>query len=256
MTSGGGSDAPVIELPQFEGPLELLLTLVERRRLPITEVSLASVADQYLSHIRSSGTIDHEALADFLPVAARLLVIKSRALLPQLESSTGAEDDSAEDLVRRLETYRVFKLLATDLAERDAAGRRTYGRGSTGRELDGPAVLPLEAFPVDLLADLLLRVESRDKPRHQPLPPPPRRASVDERLMILRQRLVLGQAVEWSAVSGDTVDEMIATLLAVLEMVRRGELAVEQPRLFGPIQLRLLEQPTVPSSGDTLVRQP
>jgi len=243
------SSAPIIQLPLFEGPLEMLLSLVERRQLPITELSLAAVADQYLSQVRALEVVDQDALADFLVIAARLLLIKARALLPQLTPTDEPEEESAEDLVHRLEAYRAFKLLAMDLAERVAAGRAAYARGAGAAASTSPPQPPLEPIPPDLLASLLAEIEGRTRPGPAPEAPLAPQVSVEERLALLRDRLGREREVDWRSVAGDTVQEIVATLLAVLELVRRGELGIEQPELFGPITLRRRATPAPSPSG-------
>jgi segregation and condensation protein A len=252
VTPAARADQPLIQLPLFEGPLELLLALVERRRLPIAELSLAAVADQYLSQVRTLEGIDPDALADFLVMAARLLVIKSRAILPQVEAPDGGEQESAEELVRRLATYRAFKLLAADLGDRLASAAAAYGQGAALIDAGTPLPPRLEPIAAELLPSLLAQRSGRAVRASSP-PEPIARISVAERIVSLRRRLVVEAEVDWASVMGSTADEMVATLLAVLELVRRGELAVEQPALFGPIRLRRLVQPTEADGGPARV---
>jgi segregation and condensation protein A len=242
--------APRIQLPEFEGPLDLLLTLVERRRLPIAELSLALVADQYLAQVRAMRLEDPEPLSEFLAIAARLLLLKSRALLPQIEPprDTEADEASPEDLVRRLEVYRAFKLLAESLGERMAAGG-AYTRGAAGvvAGLDAPA--PLKPIEAGELRELVLALEARGNREGEEELGPPFRTTVAQRLAYLRDRLRVARALDWREIGGETVDELVATLLAVLELVRRGEAAVVQPVLFGPIRLFRAEQRAVAGEG-------
>ncbi|MBA2449808.1 MAG: segregation/condensation protein A [Chloroflexi bacterium] len=234
---------PTIHLDLFEGPLELLLNLVERRRLPITEVSLATVADQYLCQVRALESVDPQALADFLQMAARLLLIKSRALLPVLVSSNDERDDPAGLLVERLEAYRIVKLLAASLAAREQMSPAAFVRGPVGGSVEVSTTEALAAFPPDLLTRLLRQVEARAPAPAQPATVLVTRASVAERILHLRERLTATEDVAWTDVAGATVDTTVATLLAVLEMLRRGELSVHQDTLFGPITLRGIDQP-------------
>src|SRR5260221_10848450 len=104
-------NAPIqleLHLESFDGPLELLLMLIEQRRLPITQVSLAQVADQYLSHVHAQPALDAELLAEFLVIGGKLLLLKSRALLLTEEPDLEVEE-LASDLAERLATYRVFR---------------------------------------------------------------------------------------------------------------------------------------------------
>src|SRR5712692_6244026 len=97
-----------LQIPTFEGPLDLLLHLIERNELDITEVSLLAVAEQYLEQLRRNEHINIAALADFVAMGARLLLLKSRALLPHDEAiaAEGGDDDGARDLVEALKEYR------------------------------------------------------------------------------------------------------------------------------------------------------
>jgi segregation and condensation protein A len=232
--------APIIQLDAFEGPLDLLLSLVERRRLPIAELSLVAVADQYLAQVRALPRVDPDALSEFLAIAARLLLLKSRSLLPAIEPPPVPGEDEESDgaeLVRRLEAYKAFKLLAEALGRLDAGGLASYSGGSRPSDA-APEALPLQPIPPGLLLTLYQAIEQR-------LAGPPvetddtrPRATVAERLALLRERLKSGSQIRWQDVCGTTVDEIVATLLALLELLRRGEAAVTQTDLFGPITLR------------------
>ena len=224
--------ATLLDLPVFEGPLDLLLTLVERRRLAITDVSLAVVADQYLEAVRSLPEPNADVLGEFLVIAARLLLLKSRALLPQEEG--GDEEETPDELTERLEAYRRFKEAASRLGARFEAGAHAFPR---------PARPELHEFQPDLepIEAQALAQLWRSISRRQPPPPAPDdiqpRATVAERLALLRQLLSRKAAIDWQEVAGRSIDETIATFLAVLELVRRGEIRVRQDCCFGPIRL-------------------
>jgi segregation and condensation protein A len=249
---------PVIQLPlfDFEGPLELLLVLVERRRLPIAELSLATVAEQYLSYVRAMELVSQESLSDFLVIAARLILIKSRALLPSLNLDADGPEESVDDLVTRLEVYKTFKLLAAALGSRDADGLSAFAQGA----LDGtePVLSPPELVPLDpdVLASLMQEVETRGWFQPDLTPTTIPIVSVAHRVLYLRGVLGESRDVQWDAVAGDTVSCIVATFLAVLEMVRRSEIRVDQSTLFGPIRLRLLDHESEPAGDGALSSQP
>src|SRR5438094_1219144 len=117
-----------IQLPVFEGPLDLLLRLIEREELDITAIALAQVADQYLAHVRALEAPDPAALSAFLVIAAKLLVIKSRALLPRPVAARGPDEapDEGEDLARQLRQYQRYKQAAALLRAWGDQGRRSY----------------------------------------------------------------------------------------------------------------------------------
>src|SRR5438067_10589160 len=127
-----------LHLETFDGPLELLLLLIEQRRLPITQVSLAQVADQYLAQVHAQPAIDANLLADFLVIGGKLLLLKSRALLLTEEPDPEVEA-VASDLSERLATYRVFRAAAEVLRELEQRGDRMY---PTLREPAVSTVLP------------------------------------------------------------------------------------------------------------------
>src|ERR1700687_1117426 len=122
------ANAPVqleLHLDSFDGPLELLLLLIEQRRLPITQVSLAQVADQYLAQVHAQPALDADLLADFLVIGGKLLLLKSRALLLTEEPDPEVEE-VASDLADRLATYWVFLAAAELLRELEQRGERMY----------------------------------------------------------------------------------------------------------------------------------
>ena len=123
--SNNGAVQLELHLETFDGPLELLLLLIEQRRLPITQVSLAQVADQYLAQVHALPVLDPELLAEFLSIAGKLLLLKSRALLLTDEPDEEAEE-VASDLQDRLVTYRLFRIAAEALRELEHRGGRMY----------------------------------------------------------------------------------------------------------------------------------
>src|SRR3984893_17039731 len=143
-----------LHLESFDGPLELLLLLIEQRRLPITQVSLAQVADQYLAQIHAQPAIDANLLADFLVIGGKLLLLKSRALLLSEDPDPEVEE-VASDLAERLATYRVFRAAAEVLRELEQRGARMH---QTLRE---PAISAAPPPLAPLEPDALLAVWRR-----------------------------------------------------------------------------------------------
>src|SRR5215207_1012312 len=118
-----------LQLPDFAGPLDLLLRLIEKDELQITTISLAAVADQYLAYVRDLADPDPLTVAEFLAIAAQLLLIKSRALLPRPDPPVAIPDeDSGEQLARQLKEYQRFKQAAAQLRAWENEGRRTWER--------------------------------------------------------------------------------------------------------------------------------
>ena len=222
-----------LHLESFDGPLELLLLLIEQRRLPITKVSLAQVADQYLAQVHALPALDPDLLADFLVIGGKLLLLKSRALLLTEEPDAEVEE-VASDLQERLATYRVFRAAAEVLRELEQRGERMY---PTQREpLVSTAPPPLAPVgPNDLLA-VWRRFAADPRPVQIELPALIR-ASVDEKRARILDALRVEIDVSFRAMAGDSVDEVIATFLAVLELFRRALISVTQPEAFGDLRI-------------------
>ena len=149
-----------VRLDIFEGPLDLLLRLIEKAELDITTISLALVTDQYLEYIHQLEEVQPDVLADFLVVAAKLILIKSRALLPQAPVLREDEEDVGRDLVRQLEEYRRFKEASLALREREEQGLHSHVR--VAPPVTSPRSLtPGEVSLEDLLAALQRVLVSR-----------------------------------------------------------------------------------------------
>ncbi|MCL4265319.1 MAG: segregation/condensation protein A [Anaerolineae bacterium] len=230
-----------IALPVFSGPLDLLLHLIDRQELDITAVSLAQVTEQYLAQIEQMKENRMEQLIDFLVVAARLVLIKSRALLPQspviIEGEE--EEDPAEALVRQLKAYKQFKGAAHWLQKREEKGWRTFLRVAPPPKLESRLDLSgvTVASLLTAVRDVLSRVENREE---SVALVQPRRITIEGQITQLRYRARQGQAFQFRELLSEESNrvEIAVTLLAVLELIKRQEIEVNQPALFGPIAIR------------------
>ncbi len=224
-----------LQLAYFEGPLELLLSLIEQRRLPITDVSLAEVADQYLRQVYAFQELDPDLLAEFLSIASKLLLLKSRALLLNEEPDPIVEE-TASDLADRLAIYRVFRGAAGYLQELEQREWHAYPPLREPARALGPA--PLAPVVPKALLDAYLAVVGRREEAKPALELAPR-ASVEERRTRIMSLLEHQPSVSFRSVAGGSVDEVVATFLAILELFRRGRILIEQPATFADLVLRL-----------------
>lgn len=253
-----GNGAFQVRLDVFEGPLDLLLKLIEKRQLDISKISLAEVADSFLAYLKAYPNMPPAPLASFVWVASKLILIKSQALLPRppLVKTDEDDEDPGDELVRRLEAYKRVQEAAKWLRGREAAGLRSYDR---------PA--PLEGFvekrektPEELgsglegvsLQKLVKLVQKRMQLQMQLQAGPPKGTitrghvvTVAEKVAHLRGRLnrlkedskiSLGEEFEQAAMRSRT--EIVVLFMAVLEVVRRNVAWAEQDELFGEIWLR------------------
>jgi segregation and condensation protein A len=218
-----------IHLEGFDGPLELLLNLVKEDRLDVMTVPLASVAEQYLAFVSGMERLDIDTAGAYLVIAATLAFLKSRSLLPPvpaelLETGEQSPEEVEERLRQRLIAYSKFRDAATLLRERadDASG--FYWRGGG----DPPAELRQRyAIDAERLARALERALSQAKPE--------RRSIVRDRFsLVMQMRYVLDRIREVRQLSFKELIEdydrqgVVATFLAVLELVRRNQLAIHQ----------------------------
>ncbi len=245
-----GSAYPVT-LPVFQGPLDLLLHLIERDELDISEVSLVGVTDQYLRTLELLEELEPGAIADFLMVASRLLFIKSRMLLPKPPGDDDEEEDSADDLIRQLIEYKRFKEVAEQLRTREEAGLRVYVRTAPRPALERR----LDLSDVDVAG--LNAALQRALARIPSDPPMPRvrvySITVAEQIdnvrsyissTVTRRRSSHGESNGPASVSfvellsqKQTRVEVIVTFLAVLELIKQHELVAVQSATFGEIEL-------------------
>jgi segregation and condensation protein A len=218
----------------FEGPLELLLALVEREEVDIFKVSLAKLTDAYLAEVAAREIPDPHEMAEFLWMAARLLLLKSIRLLPN-EVPTEEETDLLgwEDEVRqRLEEYRAYKEIAGELLER--AVQETFAFPPPARPVEaGGQEEPLD---VDFLVEAFNRVLARIPPR--PVVVHGRTWTLHEKLELITTRLREGplELIELILESEDRL-EAVVTFVAVLELIRRSAVRVTQKERFGPIHV-------------------
>ncbi|MCB8943272.1 MAG: segregation/condensation protein A [Ardenticatenaceae bacterium] len=231
-----------IDLPAFNGPLDLLLHLIDRQELDITAISLVRVTEQYLAQVRQMQEEQMAHLIDFLVIGARLAQIKSRALLPQtpgLLMDDEEEEDPAEALVRQLQQYKRFKQMAAWLLAREEAGLRTYLRLAPPPKLEKRLDLSGVTLAGLLTAvqETLARAETMEE---SVAIVKPRRVTIEQQIGRLRQRLQEQAAFQFTDILSAKRDrvEIAITLLAVLELIKRQELSAHQPELFGPIELR------------------
>ncbi len=245
------SERYVVHLPVFEGPLDLLLHLIEKRQMEITTISLLEVTDQYLAYLQhwQMEMLPLANMASFVSIAARLLFIKSQSLLPQLvKENEGGESESAvtmaEDLQRHLVEYKLAKEIATVLRQREEAGLQTYGRSGLLAGIEAqlawtpPTLVGMEAQSLARAFQRILELQARDEERGQNLLPTAR-VRVSERIAEISSRLQEQSRILLSEVLEHEHSRLVivVTFIAVLEMWKWERIDVLQEELLGPIIL-------------------
>ncbi len=219
----------------YEGPFELVLELIEKRKLSVNEISLSQVTDDYIEHVRTQAKFPMEDAAQFIGVAATLLLIKSKSLIPELELSEEEESD-VEELKRRLAEYERVREMMRELG-------RIFGRSvmvSAGERSPEPIFAPSGDLSLknleSALADALAALEKEEK-----LPEARVRTMITieemmERLLGRVQQKLSMSFKEFSAGSSERV-EVIVSFLALLELVKQGSVDAQQHDTFADIRI-------------------
>ncbi len=230
-----------INTPVYEGPLDLLLELIEHAELDITTLALAQVTDQYLAHLQHLEDRDPAEVSAFLVIASRLLQIKSAALLPRpsIDYSTQEEEDPGEALARQLIIYKRFKELAAVIADREAHNLRTYLRVAPPAFKVEPKLDLSGVTVADLLAAArTILLSQPDLPALSKVVSRPRITIREKIVSILDSIRRIGQTTFRALLNTHTDRmELIVTFLAMLELVKRRVVVASQPDLFGDIQI-------------------
>lgn len=228
-----------IKLEIFEGPMALLMHLIEKDELDINDIPIAKVTEQYLSYLKAMEAFNIDIASEFLLMAATLLQIKSRLLLPRQEQPDKDEEeigDPRQELVQRLLEYRKFKQLASILETMNVRQQRHFTRQP--QHFDDQVLPPSGLTIEDLLSAVALLLTS-DEVNYALVDH--EECSIQDKINDILELLVLHRKLEFSQAirrSGSRA-EVIATFLAVLELIKQKKITLQQFEMFGPIYLSL-----------------
>ncbi len=227
-----------VDLQIFQGPLDLLLSLIEQEELDITKISLAQVTNQYLAHLEVIKETDPDDLTDFLVIAAKLILIKSEILLPRPPASIVAEEeeDIGDELARQLLIYKRFKEIATNLREVEQQGQRNFVR------IAPPPKIQSKLLPGEVELDDLLRAARHALAIKPPEPDvdevvSPEIVTIGQQMAFIWQEITARGRVSFLKLLSQNRNrlEIIVTLLAVLELIKRSVIRAEQSGIFDDI---------------------
>lgn len=232
----------LVRTPAFEGPYELLLQLIEDSKLLVNDLSLAKVTDDFIQHVKSHADFPMEDAADFIQVAATLLLIKSKSLIPDLELTDDEEQD-VDDLKRRLEAYEKCREAAKELT-------RIFGRSmlmpAGEREPDvvfAPSKDLSLASLENALKEALAAFEKEEKMPEARVRPMVTIEEMMDRLMDRVQQKLTMSFKEFSGSAKEKV-EVIVSFLAMLELVKQGAIDAAQHDTFADISITNLRANT------------
>ena len=226
-----------ISTPVYEGPLDLLLQLIERAELDITKLALAQVTDQYLAHLHAIPEHSTEDVSAFLVIASRLIQIKSEMLLPRLPIREQGEEDPGETLAHQLRVYKRFKEIANYLAEKEAGDLRTYPRMAPLPTIE--TSLDISGLTIgDLMAAALAAFSHADTRTELGAVVSMPRVTIREKISLIAgylrkhergsfKDLLLGRPHRL---------DIVVTFLALLELVKRRLIQAYQADIFGEIE--------------------
>jgi segregation and condensation protein A len=226
------SQAPNVSVEGFDGPLDLLLELVEEKKLDILTVRLGDLADAYLVRVRAMPSLPADEVSAFLALASRLVLLKARSLLPSLEPLPEEVGESEEELRARLLEYAIVRERAGQLGARLRAGERAFHREG------GMIELPPRGGEVDALASAWSRVLAlASRQREEEMVAPGERYSVEQRTAEIEALVAAQERVSFATLLGDTptIGFAVVTFIALLDLYRRGTIDLVQDELFADI---------------------
>ncbi len=240
-----------VRLALFEGPLDLLLHLCRDNKVDLKDIPIAAITEQYLAYLEIMRTLNLEVAGEFLVVAATLLHIKSRLLLPPDETAEGEEgEDPRRELVRQLLEYQRFKEASLALHTLEERRSSTFTRESLGP--DGPprTDYPLEVSLFDLLAALRRVIDQLPQTDHEEIEN--ERLSVAQRIAEVLELMADGREIAFEDLFRDSreIEDVVITFLAILELVRLRLIRVWQVDAYGAIRIM-----TVPAGTEGLEPQ-
>ncbi|MCX8071833.1 MAG: segregation/condensation protein A [Candidatus Binatia bacterium] len=228
-----------VRLESFEGPLDLLLHLIKKNEVEITDIPISAITEQYLQYLDLMRELRLDVAGEFLVMAATLMLIKSRMLLPPDEEDEEEEDDPRHELVQQLLEYQRYKEAALALAERPLLHRDVFVRRPDKELQPPPGTVRVGLWDlVEALRQLLAR--RQPEPVHRVVLEPVSLRACAERML---SRLAKHRRLQFDELfeAGASRLEIVATFLALLELVRLGAVAAVQAHWQAPIEIELLK---------------
>lgn len=225
---------PYVELPMFQGPLDLLLHLIQQEKVDIYDIPIAKIADQFIEAVRQMDALDMEVTSEFLVLAAQLLHMKSRLLLPKppKEVAEVEEGDPRQELVERLLAYRAFKQASEVLGVLQVSSGQRYFREVNPDEIRShfPVEDPLDGIQFEELWHAFQRVVERAEQGEDIRTVAPDEIPIEVMVSdVLRRVILQPRGLRFSQlIRGNTRMEVIVSFLALLELLKSGKIRCEQ----------------------------
>ena len=252
-----------LKLQVFEGPMDLLMHLIEKNKIDIYDIPIVTITDQYLEYVRQMDHDDMNVTSEFLVMAATLLDIKSRMLLPRDEEEEGEEGDPRDELVRRLLEYKMYKYMSEELREKERHAGYSFFRPQDLPEEVRSYVPPLNYEEligdrtVQSLRNVFTEVLKRKKSRVDPVRSgfgkiQREEISVADKELYVRAYLALHPHADFREMLEleNSREEIIVTFLVILELMKHQKILITQEEPFGKILIDLVEDPGKAASAE------
>ncbi len=243
-----------LKLQVFEGPMDLLMHLIEKNKIDIYDIPIVTITDQYLEYVRQMEHSDMNVTSEFLVMAATLLDIKSRMLLPREEDEEGEEEDPRDELVKRLLEYKMYKFMSEELREKSRQAGLSYFREQDLPEEVRSYVPPLNYKELigdrtaqslkNVFAEVLRRKKSRVDPIRSGFGKIHREEiSVSDKTLFIRAYLASHPHADFREMleREDSKEEIIVTFLVILELMKNQMIRITQEETFGKIAIDLVD---------------
>jgi segregation and condensation protein A len=217
-----------VRLSQFEGPLDLLLHLIRRDKINIYDIPISHITQEYLAYIEIMQELELEVAGEFFVMAATLMRIKAQMLLPRHEELEGEEEDPRDELVRNLLEYKKFKEAAEHFSAMEQDRRKVFPRPTAGLGVAEESEHPIEVTVFDLVG--AFRKVLEDLKKNVSYRVARESVTLEEKLHIIRARLKASSEILFTELFESEFNKMdiIVTFLAILELMRLGELVARQ----------------------------
>ena len=237
-----------IKLEAFEGPLDLLLHLIEKAEVDIYDIPIAAIADQYIEYIKILQSNDLELASEFLVMAATLLEIKSRMLLPKPRKEEKEDDgiDPREELIRKLIEYKKFKDITSSLKDKMSVFEKVFYKSPEPIDNYISADEPINNVTIDLLFNsfksIMLKSESKTKVHYKEIYR--ELITVEDKIKHINRILISKNSFYFDTLFEDYTNkyEIIVTFLAILELIKRRTVNIEQNKSFDRILLTKIKR--------------
>jgi segregation and condensation protein A len=229
-----------IKIEDYEGPFDVLLEMIEKQKLDVTRLSLASIADDFLVYVEKKGDIGIAGLSEFLYIASQLILIKSKALLPLFEF-TQEEEEELDDLEQRLKEYQTFKAAAEKMIKIFSSSEKYWSRSEenlsyTHFSSPGLSKEDLKKVFSEIVEQIPKAEELSQEIVREVI-------SIEEKILQLRESLEKRAKVAFEETIKSAADkiDVIVTFLAMLEMIKQKIITAKQEKIFDQILIEKIQ---------------